>query len=132
MTKILVTNALPYVNNIPHLGNIMCVLSGDVLAKYYKQFTNKQVLYVCGSDEYGTCTEIKAKQEGQSCQEICDKYHEIHRQIYEWFNVDFSFYGRTTGPTHQEISQEIFTSLYEDGFLFEKETEQYYSGHNSI
>ena len=59
--RILITSALPYVNNVPHLGNIIgCVLSADVIARYYRQ-NNQDIIFVCGTDEYGTTTEVKAK-----------------------------------------------------------------------
>ena len=76
--KILITSALPYVNNIPHLGNIIgCVLSADVYARF-ERLNNNNVLYICGTDEYGTATETKAKELGVSPRDICDRYHNIH------------------------------------------------------
>jgi len=80
--KILITSALPYVNNVPHLGNVIgCVLSADVFSRYCK-LKKYDSLYVCGTDEHGTATETKALEEGLSPQEICDKYHKIHTEIY--------------------------------------------------
>lgn len=71
--NVLVTSALPYVNNVPHLGNIIgCVLSADAFARYCR-LRGHNVLYVCGTDEYGTATETKAMEEGCSPREICDK-----------------------------------------------------------
>ena len=62
--NVLITSALPYVNNVPHLGNIIgCVLSADVYARYCR-VTGNNTLYICGTDEYGTATETKARQEG--------------------------------------------------------------------
>ena len=73
--NILITSALPYVNNVPHLGNIIgCVLSADAYARYAR-LAGHNALYVCGTDEYGTATETKARQEGKTCQQICDFYH---------------------------------------------------------
>ena len=84
--KILVTSALPYVNNIPHLGNMIgCVLSADVFARYCRS-SGKDCLYICGTDEYGTATETKALKESVTPEEICRKYYEIHKSVYEWFN----------------------------------------------
>lgn len=81
--NVLITSALPYVNNVPHLGNIIgCVLSADVFARYKRQ-RGANVMYVCGTDEYGTATETKAKEEGISPREICTKYFHIHKGIYE-------------------------------------------------
>ncbi|HOS34118.1 MAG TPA: class I tRNA ligase family protein, partial [Spirochaetota bacterium] len=81
--KRLITSALPYVNNIPHLGNIIgCVLSADVFARYSK-IAGYEVLFVSGNDEYGTTTETKALQEKITPKELCDKYHKIHKEIYD-------------------------------------------------
>ena len=51
---------------------------------------------MCGTDEYGTATETKAVEEGLTPQQICDKYNELHKNIYQWFNIDFDYFGRTT------------------------------------
>ncbi|XP_022874192.1 probable methionine--tRNA ligase [Olea europaea var. sylvestris] len=70
--NILITSALPYVNNVPHLGNIIgCVLSADVFARYCRN-RGYNAIYICGTDEYGTATETKALEEKCSPKEICD------------------------------------------------------------
>ncbi|AYV75888.1 MAG: methionyl-tRNA synthetase [Terrestrivirus sp.] len=126
MEPILITSALPYVNAIPHLGNLIgSTLSGDVYARYMKQKGHK-VLYLCGTDEYGTTTEIKAKKENMTCQEICDKYHKLHKMVYDWFNIDFDIFGRTTTETQTELTHEIFLELYKNGFIEQKEISQRY------
>lgn len=100
--NILITSALPYVNNVPHLGNIIgCVLSADVFARFCR-ICNYNTLYIGGTDEYGTATETKALEEGLSCQAICDKYYAIHRDIYEWFNISFDYFGRSSAPEQTE------------------------------
>jgi len=125
--NILVTSALPYVNNVPHLGNIIgCVLSADVYARFARA-RGYNVVYVCGTDEYGTATETKALEEGLTEQQICDKYHAIHRGIYEWFDIAFDKFGRTPTRYQTEIAQAIFRDLHARGLLLEKETEQLFS-----
>lgn len=127
--KRLITSALPYVNNIPHLGNIIgCVLSADVFARYCK-LAGYETLFVCGNDEYGTTTETKALQEGITPKELCDKYHKIHKEIYEWFNIDFSVFGRTSHPKQTEIVQDIFWKLYNNGYIVENSLIQPYCEH---
>ncbi|XP_035380631.1 methionine--tRNA ligase, cytoplasmic isoform X1 [Electrophorus electricus] len=122
--NVLVTSALPYVNNVPHLGNIIgCVLSADVFARYGR-LRGWNLLYVCGTDEYGTATENKAREEGLTPREICDKYHTVHSAIYKWFQIDFDYFGRTTTDRQTEISQNIFWRLHERGFLLEDTVEQ--------
>ena len=100
--NILVTSALPYVNNVPHLGNIVgCVLSADVYTRYCR-LKGYNVIYICGTDEYGTATETKALQEGTTPKEICDKYFAIHKQVYEWFDISFDYFGRTSTQQQTE------------------------------
>eukprot|EP00731_Ephydatia_muelleri_P037950 Em0608g3a len=117
--NILITSALPYVNNVPHLGNIIgCVLSADVFARFCR-LRGYNCLYVCGTDEYGTATETKAIEEGLTPQEICTKYFKIHADIYNWFNIDFDIFGRTSTSEQTRISQDIFWKLNQKGFVTE-------------
>ena len=126
--NILITSALPYVNNVPHLGNIIgCVLSADVFARYCR-LRQWNTLYICGTDEYGTATETKAAQEGLTPQEICNKYNKIHSDVYKWFNIGFDYFGRTTTEQQTVISQDIFWHLYRNDYLMEKKVEQLYCG----
>ncbi len=125
MKKRLVTSALPYVNNIPHLGNLTQVLSADVFARFCRS-RGYETLYICGTDEYGTASETKALQEGVSPRELCDRYHKIHEDIYRWFNIKFDYFGRTSTPKQTEIVQHIFSCVDRNGYITEKETEQLY------
>lgn len=125
--NILITSALPYVNNVPHLGNIIgCVLSADVFARYCR-LRGHNTLYICGTDEYGTATETKALEEKISCQELCDKYFKLHKQVYEWFGIDFDFFGRTSTPKQTEIAQDIYYKLFKNGLIEERSITQLYS-----
>jgi len=125
MKKRLVTSALPYVNNIPHLGNLIQVLSADVFARFCRQY-GYETMYVCGTDEYGTATETRALKEGITPKELCDRYHEIHKDIYSWFQIDFNHFGRTSTPEQTEIVQHIFNKVDEAGYISEKTIEQLY------
>ncbi|XP_075810189.1 methionine--tRNA ligase, cytoplasmic isoform X2 [Microtus pennsylvanicus] len=122
--NVLITSALPYVNNVPHLGNIIgCVLSADVFARY-SRLRQWNTLYLCGTDEYGTATETKAMEEGLTPQQICDKYHALHADIYRWFNISFDTFGRTTTPQQTKITQDIFQRLLTRGFVLQDTVEQ--------
>ncbi|KAF9607486.1 hypothetical protein IFM89_036083 [Coptis chinensis] len=124
--NILITSALPYVNNVPHLGNIIgCVLSADVFARYCR-LRDYNVIYICGTDEYGTTTEIKAIEENCSPKEICDKYYAIHKQVYDWFGISFDEFGRTSTPQQTEICQDIFNKVMENNWLSENTMKQLY------
>ena len=123
--NILITSALPYVNNVPHLGNIIgCVLSADVFARFMR-LMGENTLYVCGTDEYGTATETAALKEKCTPQELCDKYHKIHKAIYEWFDIDFDYFGRTSTELHSQITQDIFLSLQKNNCIKKIEIEQF-------
>ncbi len=128
MKKRLITSALPYVNNIPHLGNLIQVLSADVFARFCR-LRGYDTLYVCGTDEYGTATETKALEEGITPQELCDRYYAVHTDIYNWFTISFDRFGRTSTPKHTEITQGIFNKLDENGYITEQTTEQLYCSH---
>lgn len=121
----LVTSALPYVNNIPHLGNLIQVLSADVFARYCRN-SGYETLYVCGTDEYGTATETRALQEGVTPRELCDRYHAIHRDIYAWFEIDFDHFGRTSSEKQTKIVQDMFLEVDKAGYIREAEIEQLY------
>ena len=124
--NILITSALPYVNNVPHLGNIVgAVLSADVYARYCRR-SGYRTLYICGTDEYGTATETKALEEGMSCKAICDKYFKMHASIYDWFQINFDAFGRSSTPVQTEITHEIFRDLYDNGFFFTQSVDQCY------
>ncbi|KAI1819959.1 methionyl-tRNA synthetase [Xylaria intraflava] len=124
--NILVTSALPYVNNVPHLGNIIgSVLSGDVFARFCRG-RGLNTLYVGGTDEYGSTTEARALVEKCTPQELCDKYHVVHANIYKWFNISFDIFGRTTTSLQTDITHDIFHKLRNNGYLAERMTTQLY------
>uniref|UniRef100_A0A0C9S8I2 methionine--tRNA ligase n=1 Tax=Wollemia nobilis TaxID=56998 RepID=A0A0C9S8I2_9CONI len=124
--NVLITSALPYVNNVPHLGNIIgCVLSADVFARYCR-LRDYNAIYICGTDEYGTATETKAMEENCTPQQICDKYHAIHKEIYQWFDISFDKFGRTSAPQQTEICQAIFNKVLEQNWLSENTMQQLY------
>ncbi|XWS35163.1 hypothetical protein CRYUN_Cryun21dG0102200 [Craigia yunnanensis] len=122
--NVLITSALPYVNNVPHLGNIIgCVLSADVFTRYCR-LRGYNAIYICGTDEYGTTTETKAMEENCTPQEICDKYHALHKEVYDWFDISFDKFGRTSSPEQTEVCQAIFKKLWENNWLSEKPMQQ--------
>lgn len=121
----LITSALPYVNNVPHLGNIIgCVLSADVYARY-SRLKGNNTIYICGTDEYGTATETRALKDGVTPKELCDKYYSLHKEIYEWFDIDFDYFGRTSTEVHTKITQEIFERLKQNDLVKKSKVEQY-------
>jgi methionyl-tRNA synthetase len=127
MKRRLITSALPYVNNVPHLGNLIQVLSADVFARFCR-LRGYETLYVCGTDEYGTATETKAAEEGVTPRELCGRYYAIHADIYRWFNISFDKFGRTSTPVQTEVTQGLYKKLEENGYISERTIEQLFCG----
>ncbi len=127
MSRILITSALPYVNGIPHLGHMVgCLLPSDVYARYMRMMGN-DVLYICGTDEHGTPSEVGAVKEGMDVGEYCTKYHNRHKNVYKEFNLSFDYFGRTSSPQNEEIVYHIFDQLDKNGFIEEKSIKQVFS-----
>jgi methionyl-tRNA synthetase len=121
-----ITTELPQVNNEPHIGDIISsVLSGDIYARYRKA-QGYNVVHLCGTNDYGSATTIKTKIEELTHEQICDKYHDKHKNIYDWFNIQFDIWGRTATKEHAPITQEFFLQLYKNGYIEEKELVQLY------
>ena len=113
-------------NNVPHLGNMIgSTLSADVFARYCR-IKGYNAIYICGTDEYGTTTEAKALEENLTCEEICTKYYAEHKKVYDWFNINFDYFGRTSTPLQTQISQDIFNRLNANGYIFPDKVEQLY------
>jgi len=92
----------------------------------YNKARGRSTLFVCGTDEYGTATETKALEEGVTPRELCDKYNKIHTEIYEWFEIGFDIFGRTSTQQQKDITQDIFRRLYKNDYLIERASQQPY------
>jgi len=127
MKKQLITSALPYVNGLPHLGHLVgCLLPADVYARYQRGL-GEDVLYICGTDEHGTPSEVGAAKENMPVDAYCKKYHDLHVEMYRGFNLQFDYFGRTSSEQNKEITYRIFNALDKNGYIQEKTTKQVYS-----
>lgn len=127
MKKILITSALPYANGPLHFGHIAgAYLPGDCYARFQRLIKN-DVLYICGSDEYGIAITLKAEQEGRTPQAHVDIYHAFIKKLFADMNFSFDHYSRTTWPGHVEFVQQYFLDLLENGYIEERVTDQLYS-----
>ncbi len=121
-----ITAALPYVNGPIHIGHLAGVyVPADIYARY-QRLQNKDVLFVCGSDEHGVPITLKAKKEGITPQEVVDKYHKIVKKSFEDFGISFDNYSRTSAKIHHKTASGFFKKLYKDGKFIEQTTEQLY------
>ncbi|MGN6291665.1 MAG: methionine--tRNA ligase [Chitinophagaceae bacterium] len=124
--RYLITSALPYANGLKHVGHLAgAYIPADIYVRYLRA-QERDVVFVCGSDEHGTAIPIQAMKEGTTPQAIIDKYHEAMKQDFEDLSISFDIYHRTSSPLHHETAQEFFTYLNDRGELETKETEQYY------
>lgn len=120
------TAALPYANGPVHIGHLAGVyVPADIYARYLRS-NDRDVLFVCGSDEHGVPITIRAKKEGVTPQQIVDKYHNIIKKSFLDFGISFDIYSRTSSKTHAETASEFFTTLHDKGEFIVKTAEQYY------
>lgn len=126
MPKKFITSALPYVNNQPHLGNIVgSVLGADVYNRYCKK-KGEETIFICGTDEYGTATEMEALRLRIHPSEVVSKNRVLHKRVYDWMKCDFDHFGETSCPEHTEIVQSLFKKCHSNGYFEEKEIQQFY------
>lgn len=127
MPKILITSALPYINGVPHLGHMVgCLLPSDIYARFMRMMGN-EVLYIAGTDEHGTTSEVGALKAGMSIEDYCDMYHQKHAQTYKDFRLSFDYFGRTSSEENKEATYHIFEQLDKNGYIEEKTIKQVYS-----
>lgn len=124
--RTLVTAALPYANGGVHIGHLAGVyVPADIYVRYLR-LRGRDVLFICGSDEHGVPITIRAKKEGVTPQDVCDRYHKLIKESFEKFGISFSIYSRTTSDVHAKTATEFFEKLYEKGEFIEQESEQYF------
>src|SRR5574344_194798 len=121
-----VTAALPYANGGVHIGHLAGVyVPADIYVRYLR-LKKQDVVFIGGSDEHGVPSTVRAKKEGITPQDVCDRYHKMIKDSFKEFGISFDIYSRTTSDTHNKFASDFFKKLYEDGKLVEKESEQYY------
>ena len=121
-----VTAALPYANGGVHIGHLAGVyVPADIYVRYLR-LKKQDVVFIGGSDEHGVPITLRAKKEGITPQDVCDRYHKMIKDSFKEFGISFDIYSRTTSDTHNKFASDFFKKLYEDGKLVEKESEQYY------
>ena len=130
--KILVTSALLYVNGLPHLGHVVgCWLPGDVFARYNRTFGN-DVVYVSGTDDYGTASFISAKEVGMKPEDFIHTMNTKIKEIAEKLCISFDYFSGTNNETHKEVTIDFFNDIYKNGYTTEKESTMLYCEHDKI
>lgn len=127
MTRHLITSALPYINGIKHLGNLVgSMLPADVYTRYLRQ-RGEEALYICATDEHGTPAELAAKAAGLPVAEFCAQQHDAQKAVYDGFGLAFDYFGRSSSAENREITQHFARRLHENGFIEERAIRQVFS-----
>lgn len=125
--RYLITSALPYINGVKHLGNLVgSMLPADVYARFLRQ-EGEEVLFLCATDEHGTPAELAAAEAGLDVRTFCTIQHERQAEIYRQFGLSFDYFGRTSSILNHELTQQLYLQLDKNGFIEERETNQIYS-----
>lgn len=118
--RVTITSALPYVNGVKHLGNIVgSLLPADIFHRFL-DIMGVENIYVCGTDDHGTAVEIAAAAEKISPADFAKKYYRIQKEIYDLWNIDFTFFGSTSSPTNRDITQALFKAAYKNGYILHR------------
>ncbi|HHT13048.1 MAG TPA: methionine--tRNA ligase [Propionibacterium sp.] len=120
MSHVLAAVAWPYANGPRHIGHVSGFgVPSDVFSRYMRM-AGHDVLMVSGSDEHGTAIQVKADAEGLTARQTADKYHAQIVSDLQGLGLSYDLYTRTTTPNHYHVVQEMFTALYENGYIVAK------------
>jgi len=127
MARILITSAIPYINGIKHLGNLVgSMLPADVYARFQRQ-RGHETLYICATDEHGTPAELAAREAGQDVREYCREQHALQARAGEAFGLSFDHFGRSSNPPNHRLTQHFAKVLEDNGLIEERTDRQIYS-----
>jgi methionyl-tRNA synthetase len=127
MARILITSALPYINGIKHLGNLVgSQLPSDVYARFNRALGN-EVMYICATDEHGTPAELAAAKAGKPVDEFCTEMHEVQANLARGFRLSFDHFGRSSSKHNHRLTQHLAGKLFDAGLISEVMEKQVYS-----
>ena len=127
MARHLITSAIPYINGIKHLGNLVgSQLPADLFARYHRARGN-EVMFLCSTDEHGTPAEIAAAKAGQPVADYCAEMHDVQAEIAKGFRLSFDHFGRSSSQQNQKLTQHFAGRLADEGLIREVNETQMYS-----
>ena len=127
MARHLITSAIPYINGIKHLGNLVgSQLPADLYARYLRG-RGHEVLFLCATDEHGTPAELAAAKAGKPVADYCAEMHDVQAEIAKGFKLSFDHFGRSSSPQNHALTQAFAGRLAEMGLIREVVEEQVYS-----
>jgi methionyl-tRNA synthetase len=127
MARHLITSAIPYINGIKHLGNLVgSQLPADLYARYLRG-RGHEVLFLCATDEHGTPAELAAAKAGKPVDQYCAEMHAIQASLAEGFRLSFDHFGRSSSPQNHRLTQHFAGRLAEAGLIAEVSEKQVFS-----
>lgn len=117
MARHLITSAIPYVNGVKHLGNLVgSMLPADVYARF-RRAQGHETLFICGTDDHGTPVEIAAQKEGVPVAAFVKKWHDFQAAIYDKFALSFDNFGTSSCVQNHELTQHFAKKLFENNLI---------------
>ena len=127
MARILITSAIPYINGIKHLGNLVgSQLPADLFARFNRAMGH-EVMFICATDEHGTPAELAAAKAGKPVAEYCAEMHEVQAEIAKGFRLSFDHFGRSSSQRNHRLTQHFAGKLAENGLIREVAEKMIYS-----
>jgi methionyl-tRNA synthetase len=127
MARILITSAIPYINGIKHLGNLVgSQLPADLYARYLRA-RGHEVMFICATDEHGTPAELAAAKAGQEVDQFCAEMHDVQAEIAQGFRLSFDYFGRSSSQRNHKLTQGFAAALAENGLIEEVTESQVFS-----
>ena len=125
--RVLITSALPYINGVKHLGNLVgSMLPADVYARFQRA-RGRDTMFICATDEHGTPAELAALEAGQPVDVYCREWHQIQKDIAERFGLSWDYFGRSSSRQNHDLTQHFARALWKNGHLEVRMTRQVYS-----
>ncbi|KFI32286.1 methionyl-tRNA synthetase [Haematobacter missouriensis] len=127
MARILITSAIPYINGIKHLGNLVgSQLPADLFARYMRA-RGHEVMFICATDEHGTPAELAAAKAGKPVEEYCAEMHEVQKELAAGFRLSFDHFGRSSSERNRKLTQHFAGKLADNGMIAEVAERQVFS-----
>ncbi|MEZ5751374.1 MAG: methionine--tRNA ligase [Paracoccaceae bacterium] len=127
MARILITSALPYINGIKHLGNLVgSQLPADLFARYMRA-RGHEVMFICATDEHGTPAELAAAKAGKPVDAYCAEMHDVQAELARGYRLSFDHFGRSSSPENHALTQHLAGRLKAAGLIAEVSEKQVYS-----
>lgn len=118
--KYYITTPIYYPSGNPHIGHCYTTVACDSIARY-RRMQGYDVMFLTGTDEHGLKIEQKAAEKGVTPKQYVDEIVEIFKGLWEYMNISYDRYIRTTDDYHIETVQKIFKELYDKGYIYKGE-----------